>query len=388
MNRRQKRYFLCTAAIIFFMVAANAKIKSEIIPHIYSENIVNICDSLSKKRVLFFVVIDKINRSDSLFGYDIEIRYDTTKLKILSYVNGNTLSEFFDINFNYGLNGKISGYGITHNIMDPPSYGDSLLIGFTAEWLGNCPDSAAVDIVDMNFTSEFKRNYDSLGGGKVLAIKQPKGSMNIDFLEDVITLGNTDSITNVSLMVKLPKYHNTNQLMIKFNIKDSLKLIEVIPNDENGVIFNLDSGTNSFVISNIKKEMSEISLIAKFKIINIDYIVNRLLKIQEFRTDECSCIASSNDDSVLFRQDTLSINEITEEEYLNLNQEYIEIKNDGQISNIWIYDYMGNKINEINSMGKQIIKIYINNYKTGIYFLVLEKNKKNEIKKIYKYYSN
>ena len=390
MNRVRKRYILCIAAIIFLMVAAKAKIKSEIVPHIYSENIVNVCDSLSKKRVLFFVAIDNITRGDSLFGYDIEIKYDTTKLKILNYVNGNTLSEFFDINFNYGLNGKISGYGITHNVMDPPSYGDSLLIGFSAEWLGNCPDTAAVEIVDMNFTSEFKRNYDSLGGGHVLAIKLPKGNIELNFQENSITLGHNDSIAYITLSIKLPKYHNTKQIMMKFNMKDSLKLMDVIPNNDNVDINNLDTNYNSFVLNNLNNGISEIIMTAKFRIINNNNIANSLLTISDFQSDECSCILNFKSDSILIEYDTLGVRNETQSEieYIYIDQDYIEIENEGQILNVTLYDYIGNIVEQINSIEQPIIKIYLNKYKTGIYFLVLEETNKNEIKKIYKYYSN
>ncbi|MEN6296129.1 MAG: hypothetical protein ABFD61_08390 [Chloroherpetonaceae bacterium] len=393
MNRIKKRNLFCIAAIVIFMVAANAKIKSNTIPYIYSENIVNVCDSLSKKFVLFFVVIDKIQKSDSLFGFDLQIRYDTTKLKITNYVKGNTLSEFFDIDFSYGLDGLINGYGIVSNVMAPPSYGDSILVGFSAEWLGNCPDSAFISLEELNFTSEFKRNYDSLNGGYVYAIrKQNNNIIETKFDTQDIKLKQTDSILETQLSIKFPKYHQTNAVDVKLNLKDDLSLIEANMHSGIGIIGNIDSIDNIISIANINQYNNEIIIDIKFKILNYNNLNNIFLKVDSVNTGDCNCIFGVRSDSVRINidtlKDTLGIYEQTIDNYINITNDFVEILNPGGFQIAEIYNYTGNLIESVELINKPIIKIYLKDFKVGMYFLVLKTNSNNEIKKFYKYYSN
>jgi len=386
MDKNKYQDFFCTAAIIILMVAASAKIKADIIPHIYSENTINICDSMSKKRVLFFVVIDKINRSDSLYGYNLKIKYDTAKLRIINYVEGNTLSEFFDKSFSFGLNGMISGYGISHWVIGPPSYGDSLLIGFLAEWLGSCPDSTYLSIEELEFTSEFKRKYDSLGGGYVTAVKIPQNKyIECNFNSSNYEINKDDSIVNVLLTIKIPDYHNTSSLNITFNMLDTLKLMECNIENNRAKIQSIDSNDNTLIISELPRGQNDIIISLKLRIIDKDAMKNAILKIANIEEDECSCILNFGGDSIRFHQDTLGVDEITSN--LLINSEFIEIISSGEINSYEVYDYIGNLITKINMIDKPITKIYLKDYKKGIYFL-LEKNNKNEIKKIYKFYSN
>ncbi|HOV92137.1 MAG TPA: hypothetical protein PLC04_03545 [Candidatus Kapabacteria bacterium] len=385
MNQGRYKNIFCTAAIILFVIAASAKIKADIIPHIYSENVVNICDSLSKKRVLFFVVIDKINRSDSLYGYNLKIKYDTTKLVINNYVEGNTLSEFFDKSFSYGLNGLISGYGISHWVIGPPSFGDSLLIGFSAEWLGNCPDSTYLSIEELEFTSEFKRNYDSLGGGYVKALKAPKDkSIECNFDSSDYNISKIDTNVNILITLNVPDYHNINNLNIVFNMMDTLKLIEAEVETSNANLVSIDSKNNKILINKIANGQNYIIIKSKFKIIDYNTLKNSYLKIANLEMDECSCILNYKTDSVRFYQDTLSIDEIENE--IVVNSDYIQIVNPGNFENIEVYDYLGNLIRNIK-LDKPETKIILREYSRGLYFFII-KNNKNEIKKIYKYYSN
>lgn len=373
------------------MIAANAKLQSEIVPHILSENIVDVCDSLSKRRVIFFVVIDKINRSDSLYGYDLEIKYDTAKLKIINYVKGNTLSEFFDIDFSYGLNGSISGYGYAPNVLGPPSYGDSLLVGFLAEWLSNCPDTANLTIEDLNFTSEFKYDYDSLAGGSVIAIKKQNSNVfDCSFQDNEMTLQKGDSIVEVKLSIKLPEYHNTNDMIVKYNLVDTLMLTGAIVNTSNGKIQSIDSINNSIIIDELARGPNEIMITSYFKIMDINKLDENFLRLISVQGDECSCVFNFKGDTILFLyDDTLDVRMVKDDNQIVINAEYVEIHNNWNIQSVEVYDYMGNRVDYYEIINKSIIKIYLDKYNEGIYFLYIKKyDNNNEIKKIYKYYSN
>ena len=388
MNRNKMHLFICLAAIL--MIAANTDIKSTVIPHINSENIVDICDSITKQRVIFFVVIDKIQKADSLFGFDLEIKYDTTKLKILNYVNGNTLSEFFDINFNYGPNGKISGYGMVHNISSPPSFGDSLLIGFRAEWLSNCPDTSEIQIEDLNFTSEFKINYDSLGSGDVVAQKKKSYSIEFDFDKNEEMYKYGDSIIETTMLIKVPGQKNAEYISYHYNLIDTLRLIESQVINYNNISVTVDTNINSVNINDLENINGDLVIYSKFKIIKSQELTGKTLKVVNLSMSECSCIDKFISDSLSFNNDTTDVSENDKiNDYTIIqNNEYIIIKNSSKINEILIYDYLGRVVDKIYPVNSDIIEICMNNYNTGLYYLVLINNNKIEIKNIYKNYSN
>ncbi len=121
---------------------------------VYAVDTVDVCGV--DKRVVVAVSLGQVLKSDSLLYFDIELKFDQTKLKFDQILTSGTLSEQFT-----GLptQGYFAGKGVVRatggNIQDIPVFGDKPLIAFLGKALSTCSDTIEIAISD--FDIEFKR---------------------------------------------------------------------------------------------------------------------------------------------------------------------------------------------------------------------------------------
>jgi hypothetical protein len=372
------------------MAIPGGKLFTQFKPYIIVNKIVDACDSLSKTRVVVRVNIGEIKKSDSLYGYDIELKYDPTKIKFINYLVGNTLSEFFEEkSFSLGLEGdKVKGYATTFNFNVPPAYGDSILVAFSAEWIGgSCLDSSWVEITSLNFTDEFKKKLsDTLGGGYVNVQPMEKADRIIKLKPDLNELYLIDNQENIDykLSVVLPEYNFVNKLKLYFNGQDTIAIKNVkssgLVSIDNISDNQIDLSLNGRVV-NFNLDINAIYTL-KDTLSNFKYVVSKI------EYNDCSCVFNFNADGIVIKKDSNIVSVVERNNFVLDRDGIIKLDNlDQKIRKISIYNILGSEIYEENTTNKTEIKIFTEEFKENIYFIRIEKYDKIEIKKFYKCYS-
>jgi hypothetical protein len=256
--------------------------------------------------------------------------------------------------------------------------------------LSDCPDTSKICIEDLNFTSEFKKNYDSLGCGIVTAQKIKIKELIFDFIKPEIIINHGDSVLESIISLNIPKQNNTDDIKFKYNLIDTIKLAESYIVGSNGSFLEINSDSNIVRINKFRTIDSNITVYSKFKISDINLIKDRFLKIIDVIKDECSCVQGFSSDSLRITvNDTTDISEIILNECtLNQSNSILTLTNLSDIQRIVIYDYLGRILNQIDVDDRDVIEINMFKYNAGLYFVALFNKNKIEIKNIYKNYSN
>lgn len=359
-------------------------------PKIDVLNDVDVCDTLAKKRLFFVVNIGEVKRSDSLYGFDLEIKYDPSKIKINSFLTGNTLSSVFEEKgFSLGLdNNLIKGYATTFNFNLVPPSGDSILVAFGGEWLGNCEDSTYLEFLELNFTEEFKKDLDTnLLGGMIKAYpfekkdRYAKASLETSKIE----LKDNENRFNIYYNMTLPKYYNSESVIIEFSTDDIVEItgassgnksVEVISFEDNKVALRLNNQVNTF----------DLNLNCNYKL--QDTISGYKFLLEKMGFSDCSCILGSTADAFEIYKDSnyVSIKESGSTELI-IRDNVISIDNSKyDINQVLIYDILGREIINKQENNETEIKIFTKDMQESVYFVWILKSNKTEIKKFYKCY--
>jgi hypothetical protein len=388
-----KRIFSPVILIVtLVLLSAGGKLFSQFVPYIQVNQIVDACDSVSKTRLILSVNIGAIAKKDSLYGYDIEIKYDPTKIKILNYLAGNTLSEFFEErSFNFALDSNtIKGYATTFNFNYPPAYGDSVLIAFSAEWIGgNCADSSIVSLTGLNFTEEFKKKIsDSLGYGVVYAMpfKNPNRIASITNNKKAVYLTDNQNEFNYNLKLSLPNYNYFKQLELAFDAKDTILIDGITPISNNLKIDKI--ADNDFLITNnSENSINELDLLVQAQYLLKDTIKNYPLMLNLVKFNDCSCILDFTQEQLLINKDSNFVNVVLEkntEQIYNNSDEIIINNSENQINKIVVFNVLGEQICNRTIHNESEIKISTQELNKDVYFILIYEGNKIEKYKFYK----
>ncbi|MCX7879894.1 MAG: T9SS type A sorting domain-containing protein [Ignavibacteria bacterium] len=343
---------------------------------IYGSLKIDVCGNENEKRFILVMGVGRVRQSDSLFGFNYEIQFDTSKVKITDVLYIGTLSEFFD-NKSATINskeGKINGYAISFGMI--PISGDRPLVAFNGLWKTLCPDTAHFKINYIEFTDEFKVIIDSLIPtlliGEVLPKEQRVLLVNVS--DDTIktTLNRFDFVTQVFL----PKKSRVEFFEIDFFLDTTLLGFEEVTSVGPGIeVMFVEKMQNGYK--------------AHLKLLN-DTIANHSLKIKAFFIGEdkfaqirivpntnlfCKCIAKLGFDStIVFYDKPISIVEGDNKFYK------IDYYDDFLIS---IYDLMGKLVVESSYCRLKDV-----NLPNGIYLIVFKNKYDNKILKMIKLVSN
>lgn len=378
------------AVIILTFAVTGGELIAKFTPRIDVSKDVDVCDSLAKKRLILKVNIGEIKKSDSLYGYDLEIKYNPDKLKIINYLSGNTLSEFFEKqSFSLGLDGNIiKGYATTFLFNVPPAYGDSILIAFLAEWVGTCSDTTYLQITSLNFTEEFKKDLDtSLGGGLIKAYPFDKSERyaNVIPLNQKIELKDGESEFKLKYHVKLPEVYYTDNIMLEFSSSDSIlitkaecqnKSVWVYAPVENKIQIGLTNNVNEFDLN------LDCTYLLK------DTISNLKFYLEKFIYPDCSCVLGCSSEPVEIKKDSnFTSVDVMESNLISYYDNVLTISNKyNQIDRIVLFDLLGREIKSYKTTNETEIKIFTEEIQKGLIFVGIYKGKNYEIKKFYKCY--
>ena len=364
------------------------KAKQDITAKVTNINKIDVCGNKAGKEILLVLDIGRIYYSDSLFAFNFELKYDSSKIKINSALYLNTLSEFFDdkiVSFPKGIvRGAVYVCATCQQIA-----GDRPLIAFGGEYLESCEDSTYVDISYIEFTDEFQKNISEYKSAVVNGEVEDKADRFLKISLNSNKFENLKKDSTVDIKMKL-----------QYNISAKLKTVDFKMFFDKKNIFDvkeISSINKNVIIDSIVRNDSDLLIRARItdtvsnqEILKVTIISNENqkdtvnLKIAPDNINNCSCITRIYDSNVLLiskkeQDDTVSV--INEEDNLKNgyhyyeNNEFIFINGQDLIENIMIYDLRGSLVWSMYGIKDTKAVISKDNFKKGIYCIVINQVK-------------
>ena len=349
-----------------------------------SYQVVDACGN-KKEQVIIAIDLGKIVKSDSLFGCNFQLSYDSTKIKMHSALYINTLAEFFDIKqVGFFRNGKIYGV-VAVNFTSPQVTGEKPLIAFLGDYLKYCKDSVEVKIDYLEFTDEFKRPL-AYQSGYVVAEPNLKSDLHIKVYPQVDT--SKVLIDSSETSVKLICEHKPDTMVSRIGIKVKLE------NSDKFYFKGLDI-VNPIILTKISEEIKENEINSIYSCnskINDKTLFNlrvgskkkdtskAIFTVDITEIDECACatkfVTSTGYLATDVKKDTTGISDQVLSQIQNVYYNYISdefiINSDKEIRKVEIYDLLSYKLFDKCFLGEKFIPISANNMNAGCYFTVIE----------------
>jgi len=366
-----------------------------------------VCGSEGDERFIISVSIGEVKSRDSLGSIQVWFTYNPDKLMFINILDKNTLAEFFEVK---GMNdalepGLFTGYATT--MTTNYASGNKPLIAFEVKFLGDCSDTAHINLddIELDKSKSFwnRLNYKDKSLIVNIETKETENSfVDVSFLQDTLRDFTEDSITVALINL------NTNNLARV----DSLDFEIRYKKNENYEFEDFDllsSNTPKMVIDSVAvfDENDTTKIRVKSHLlegINDETVMQLLMKqikkendtvridMKVSKINECTCATSFIGDKVFIvgkKDDTTSIvidkienKDIDIHCYYNLLSDEFVIKTllNG-FKEIVLYDVMGRMIEDKENM-KAIdeIRIPAERYLNGIYLVhikLLNNSEKN-----------
>lgn len=356
--RGNKLIFLLT---VWLLAMCSQTAKADTVDVVLSQvGTIDVCGEKSDKDIIILISVGRVLQSDSLFGFNFEIKYDSVKFKFHSPVYLNTLAEFFDIkDVNFGKKGLVRGYASV-GLFGSQVSGNRSLIGIYGDYIDKCPGSSVISLNYIEFTDEFKKVIRDYVPANVEAIEvdKPNRFLKTDFELDSIVGLEKDTLINLKIKVKPGTQIRLDTANFEI-VTDNYDLISFEG-------FDLSDGLDLIALEN--SDSSTLKIKTLFKNLNEQYInINvrvrknksdsSLIKVKPLNTNYCSCVTRFYGDSILIKSkekiDTSTVvceNENTKKTLINyydyISDSFILDLNDYLDGILKIYDISGSLILE------------------------------------------
>lgn len=356
--RGNKLIFLLT---VWLLAMCSQTAKADTVDVVLSQvGTIDVCGEKSDKDIIILISVGRVLQSDSLFGFNFEIKYDSVKFKFHSPVYLNTLAEFFDIkDVNFGKKGLVRGYASV-GLFGSQVSGNRSLIGIYGDYIDKCPGSSVISLNYIEFTDEFKKVIRDYVPANVEAIEvdKPNRFLRTDFELDSIVGLEKDTLINLKIKVKPGTQIRLDTANFEI-VTDNYDLISFEG-------FDLSDGLDLIALEN--SDSSTLKIKTLFKNLNEQYInINvrvrknksdsSLIKVKPLNTNYCSCVTRFYGDSILIKSkekiDTSTVvceNENTKKTLINyydyISDSFILDLNDYLDGILKIYDISGSLILE------------------------------------------
>ncbi len=183
-----------------------------------------LCGTKEDRRFEFYFDLGKIEPQDSLFSYELWVDFDPEKIKIVSALYINTLSDFFDWkNYNIPEPGWLRVFAAQLGMN--PVYGTRPLVAVKAEYLGDCPDSTEIKaenlIIELADSLDKKIDFSQTKATIVPSVKQtPTSFVEASFIADTASGFGADSTVEIVMNINDNGLERTDSLEIDFTLDD------------------------------------------------------------------------------------------------------------------------------------------------------------------------
>lgn len=338
--------------LLLLLISSNLKAKDiddSVQVLLKSHRDVYVCGGSDEKRIQISLDLGQIVSADSLYSFDVLLTYNPQKVKFMSGLYINTLSEFFDVKgFNVIDSGMVRAYGAM--MSNSAVYGNRPLIAFEARYLGDCADTMHINLMDMEIevSAELLNKLDYKDKNVVIEAKIKNAESNYietRFLQDTVVFKNDDSLASEIANINTYGLDRVDSLEMRISLENNQKfeIQDVISLNENVEIdtlieFNENNKIGFDIRLSLKDKIDDenVLLIKTKRLKQDDDTVNMKIEITDI--NGCSCATKFRNDSLTLlsikKKDTTSIvvNEIENNEN-NINAFYSSFENKFIIKN-------------------------------------------------------
>jgi hypothetical protein len=336
---------------------------------------IDVCGNENQKEFVLVMDIGKVNPEDSLFGFNFEINYEPEKVAITDPLYINTLSEYLSdkqVTVD-SKNGKIRGYAITMGFV--PVYGQKPLIAFLGKWLQPCPDSASFGVSYIEFTDEFKgvvENYKpAVLYGEIAS--EPERIFSTQFSVDSIV---NELNFSFDINIKIPANSRLKNFELDLSRDNGNITLDSVYSVTNGVeVLLLETTESGYKIHcNIVNDDGSNQVLKVFGKIDGTDVMDTLY-VEPVFDEECKCIVGSSTDEVFIKYAKIG--------YVFEDKDKNENINIDDVVAVYLIDLLG-KVTKLERDALRNMEHLLKREVDGIYFVVVETNKKVYYKKMIK----
>lgn len=380
--------------LILLISSLSAQNNEKITPTLTGVNKIDICGSKSEQEFTVLLTIGEIKRSDSLFGYNFEIKYDPTKIKFKFISTIGTLSEFFEIK-QFTILEKDSAIRGTAGHLNPflsPVQGNLPLLALLGEWVGKCNDTTELKLSYIEFTDEFKKGLNEPQNLKIWAevADKPDRKLVAKFIQNELLFN--DNNDKIAKMFLSSNGNKVNWIKINLHTNNTLFQIEDIYSNKNENISWIYLNDSTNVLINLLPRENNVEDTLFIRVKNncaIGYNEGNIT-ISQISINECDCIKNYEYNQLTMISDipdtTTGIN-LKDDLVIDYqkNCECFIIRNDNANKmKINIYDIYGRSMYK-NLFYDEFIRIDARNFPNAVYFFEIISQDKRMIKNLIKY---
>lgn len=367
---------------IFLIVGnTNAEGVIGITPHFEKVFEIDECEQASKKEVFVLLKIGEISKSDSLYGFDLEIKYDPSKISFSNVITQNTMSEFFEIKHFTILSEDSLVFGTAGHVnpLLQPYEGDQPLIGLYGNWIGDCSDTSEITISYINFFDEFKREVVKYESIKITSEVFDKPSRLLEYSFDTEKV---EFVSDSSIIINMIIDGNGNKVSqqhLYFDVDlTEFSIDEVYSENTNVEIVQFDKiAENIYYLKiNFSDDFNSDTVQLKIKNKGSFGDFSGILKTIPIKMDNCDCIKYYSTKELVLHSvvdDTVSVverkNDI--EAFFNRVSNCFEIRTNSDLQkNISLYDINGRLVYQDKIDAKEF-QIKAEKLNKGMYLLII-----------------
>ncbi|MBM2813277.1 MAG: hypothetical protein HW421_39 [Ignavibacteria bacterium] len=358
---------------------------------------IDVCGDKIDREVQLLVNIGLIKKSDSLFGFDLEIKFDRNKIKFNSALLIGTLADNFDTKVNPTFsvdlqgNGVISAAGMNFNYNLPPVYGNKPLIAFLGEYLGNCPETLEIKLTDIQFTDEFKKTFsrNSVNTIKAEIYDNPQRYLRFILPTNKIIFDTFEIKTSISLKINKVQGLDSLEFLIAFDNPTNYFVSDIKSKNNNVIIDSvLDDAKGKRLKTRILQPVNNEDIFEVEFTRKIDKDENIKIHFTPLKVNGCACATRLLDTTILLLNTKNPVTSINNDEIINNNyigyvssdNKYFIVETSNSLpQNLILYNMQGNEINTEITINNKSIIVNLDNISNGLYLAVI-RNKKNEIR--------
>ncbi len=349
-----------------------------------SQRVIDVCGD--KRDVIITISLGtEIKQSDSLFGFDFEARFDSTKFRFHTLLRSNTLAEFLEIaELNpFNSKGLITGFAGNINFYKPPAFsidGRKDLIAFAGTYIGPlCPDESIIEFDFIEFTEEFKLDVVNYEDATVITevSDKPDRLLAVTLEPELVFFGKNEHEKEVKVKVSGPVESKLEYFKLEISgFTEDVMLTSVTEKD------GFSNVTWQYNTNGDKKAVFDVEISGNY-IDNGFFSFNVLrqtkdtfdieLRAELLEVNKCACISRYSDDVTVLRgmKDSL-VNSVKENLYspeLSYNPETGVIIIPRNFQKIEVYDVHGRLIYRQNGNNNGIIRTA--GFPKGIYIVMI-----------------
>lgn len=341
--------------------------------------------------VTISVELGEFNSDDNLFGYDLGIKFNNKVLNIDKFLFNGTLSEFFDNDkrgarvFTEGDITTVNLFGVTFS-QSNSIRGELPLVAFGGNYIGDCNDTALVEIAWIDFTDEFKDIVTDTINVNIANNMIPDSSKRLKsfLIKETIEPVKKDSLIKITIAVEQSSEDQLNEFIIDLNSENGFQIHDVIELNQLYEFVEIEkSASNIRYKSFANKIINDTLMNVILKNVSDEELHYGSITLNVEPTDECSCI-KIGDQTIIELEGRNPINSVIEYDEIRIveDQKNLRISSEIDIINIMVYNLNGILLKTVDNIYEKSYLMNKEEFSNGVYLLLIETEKMIKTKKI------